>query len=183
MPWSPAQALGQVATILQLVSPGGARQSWDELQPWVTTLLSRALPRWMPFLQARGQCHVLVLATSKRCKRPAISPCVVCRQLTCLEHSFVNHSGEPICFVCVDAQVSQRRGGAPPPAGGDSGPTLEQQLSAARKVLRVKKTATLKEIHESYRRLAKKRHPDRGGSDEAFCELQSAYELLKKHHT
>ena len=50
-------------------------------------------------------------------------------------------------------------------------------------VLQVTKTATVEEIHKSYKVLAKEHHPDRnGGSEEAhtrFVEIQEAYTVLK----
>ncbi len=46
------------------------------------------------------------------------------------------------------------------------------------KVLEVNKSATAAEIRDAYRRLAKIRHPDKGGSDEAFKKLHFAYEVL-----
>jgi hypothetical protein len=43
-------------------------------------------------------------------------------------------------------------------------------------VLGVDRTAPKDAITMAYRRLAKQRHPDAGGTDEAFVELQRAYE-------
>ena len=75
------------------------------------------------------------------------------------------------------------RGRPPGTAGGASPePSLEERLRAARKVLKVKKNASIEAITAAYRKLAKERHPDRGGTDDGFKELQQAYELLKKHH-
>ena len=45
-------------------------------------------------------------------------------------------------------------------------------------VLGVSKTATYDEIRKAYRKQAKVKHPDKGGSEEAFQELQQAYEVL-----
>ena len=45
-------------------------------------------------------------------------------------------------------------------------------------ILGVSKTATHDEIRKAYRKKAVKLHPDKGGSEEAFQELQQAYEVL-----
>lgn len=46
-------------------------------------------------------------------------------------------------------------------------------------ILGVKKDATESEMKKAYYRLAKEKHPDKGGSEEDFKELQMAYEILK----
>lgn len=46
-------------------------------------------------------------------------------------------------------------------------------------VLGVKKDASADEIKKSFRRAAIEHHPDRGGSEEKFKELNEAYEVLK----
>lgn len=47
-------------------------------------------------------------------------------------------------------------------------------------VLQVNKDAPMALIDAAYRALAKERHPDSGGSVEAFKELQAAYEAVKQ---
>lgn len=44
--------------------------------------------------------------------------------------------------------------------------------------LGVPKTATADEIKKAYRRLARKHHPDAGGSEDSFKEIGEAYEVL-----
>jgi len=46
------------------------------------------------------------------------------------------------------------------------------------KVLNLPRTASKKAIRKAYRALARQRHPDTGGSIEAFAELKLAYEVL-----
>lgn len=46
-------------------------------------------------------------------------------------------------------------------------------------VLGLKKGASDKEIKKSFRNLAKEHHPDKGGNDETFKEINEAYEVLK----
>ena len=45
-------------------------------------------------------------------------------------------------------------------------------------LLGVKKTATPEEIKKAFRRLARKHHPDAGGDEEKFKEINEAYETL-----
>lgn len=45
-------------------------------------------------------------------------------------------------------------------------------------ILKVDKNASIPEIKKSFRKLAKKHHPDKGGDEEKFKEMQLAYEVL-----
>ena len=45
-------------------------------------------------------------------------------------------------------------------------------------VLGVKKTASTDEVKKAFRRLARKHHPDAGGDEEKFKEINEAYEVL-----
>ena len=47
-------------------------------------------------------------------------------------------------------------------------------------LLGVERGATKREIYNAYRRKARKMHPDVGGSNEAFQQLQDAYHKLLK---
>lgn len=51
------------------------------------------------------------------------------------------------------------------------------------KLLEIDATATQEDIKLAYRKLAKKYHPDMGGSKDMFLMLQNAYDWLMKHHT
>lgn len=55
------------------------------------------------------------------------------------------------------------------------------EIDAARKLLGLGETATLREVRRAYKRLAKKKHPDAGGSEIEMKSLNSAYKLLLKY--
>ena len=68
--------------------------------------------------------------------------------------------------------------GGHPGMGGARGPKKEVDNETYYKRLGVEKTATYDEIRKAFRKLALKKHPDRGGDKEEFQELQAAYEVL-----
>jgi hypothetical protein len=56
-----------------------------------------------------------------------------------------------------------------------------EEIEEARKILKLPKKTTRKEIIENYRKLAKEYHPDHGGSEELIKKLNYAYELLMEY--
>ena len=68
------------------------------------------------------------------------------------------------------------RGGMPGGMGG--GRREEADTQEYYDTLGVKKTATPAEIKKAFRKLAMKNHPDRGGDEEKFKAIQTAYEVL-----
>jgi len=56
-----------------------------------------------------------------------------------------------------------------------------EKLEEARKILKLPKKTTRKEIIEQYRKLAKEYHPDHGGNEELIKKLNFAYELLMEY--
>ena len=52
--------------------------------------------------------------------------------------------------------------------------------SDARRTLGLKPGCSSSEVTKAFRRLARTRHPDKGGSKEDFQRLRAAYELLSK---
>lgn len=62
--------------------------------------------------------------------------------------------------------------------GGQRGPAKDVDTTKLYKVLGVEKDASPDDIRKAYKKLAFKLHPDRGGSQDKFQELQTAYEIL-----
>ena len=50
----------------------------------------------------------------------------------------------------------------------------------AYKILGVQKSASMSDIKKAHRKLARETHPDKGGTEETFRDVQEAYETLKK---
>ena len=73
----------------------------------------------------------------------------------------------------------EEMGGMPGMGGmGGRGPPKDVDTEAYYKLLGVDKKATYDEIRKAYRKLALKKHPDRGGDKEEFVKIQQAYETL-----
>mmetsp|Transcript_21189 Transcript_21189/g.66551 ORF Transcript_21189/g.66551 Transcript_21189/m.66551 type:complete len:417 (-) Transcript_21189:70-1320(-) len=67
-------------------------------------------------------------------------------------------------------------GGMPHGMGGRSREPAD--TSALYEILGVSKSASASEIKKAFRKLALKKHPDKGGDPEEFKKLQAAYEVL-----
>ncbi len=94
------------------------------------------------------------------------------------------HSGTPPHSSYSPGGQGQTHGspGTHPPPD----PTLPARLTAARKTLKVKRSASWDEITTSYKALVFKHHPDRNPQDRAqaaarFVQINAAYDLLKQH--
>mmetsp|Transcript_11087 Transcript_11087/g.17792 ORF Transcript_11087/g.17792 Transcript_11087/m.17792 type:complete len:411 (+) Transcript_11087:151-1383(+) len=62
--------------------------------------------------------------------------------------------------------------------GGGGGPPADVDTEKLYEVLGVDKGADEKEIKKAYRKLAVKHHPDKGGDEHVFKEINAAYEIL-----
>lgn len=69
-------------------------------------------------------------------------------------------------------------GGMPGGMGGRGGGGPAADTSKLYEVLGVEKDATEKDIKKAYRKLAVKHHPDKGGDEHFFKEVNAAYEIL-----
>ena len=76
------------------------------------------------------------------------------------------------------------QGGGFPGGGGGGGRSRSANGGAAAdttklyETLEVEKTATAKEVKKAYFRLSKLHHPDKGGDEHKFKEINAAYEIL-----
>ena len=64
------------------------------------------------------------------------------------------------------------------PGGGRRGPKKDIDTNRYYELLGVEKNANGNDIKKSYRKLAMKHHPDKGGDPEHFKEITKAYEVL-----
>lgn len=69
-------------------------------------------------------------------------------------------------------------GGMPGRGGGGGGGGAPADTEKLYEVLGVEKSADAKEIKKAYRKLAVKHHPDKGGDEHVFKEINAAYEIL-----
>jgi len=66
-------------------------------------------------------------------------------------------------------------GGMP---GGRPGRGADVDTQKLYDVLGIEKSATAKEVKKAYRKLAVKHHPDKGGDEHVFKEINAAYEII-----
>jgi hypothetical protein len=181
--WDAFGALSRLAVTFQMAPDGAHRRIWNELAPWFRTLATRAGPKWLPRMSMSFPCHIVAVIpgepTPKHCPHSAVASCLVCKRPTCLAHSFVNVEGETICYSCASEAAGLKGNGAPPPEDAEA---RKEALRRAREVLEVGPRASWKTIHRAYRRKAAQAHPDSGGSEVRFREIQEAYEILKAEH-
>lgn len=180
--------LGDVVGALQS-SPGSVhRQIWAELGPWLRSLTVEAAPKWLGQLAQRQACHVgpIEYGRVQPCRHNAVALCAICHQGTCLEHAFIDHTGDAICYVCASAAVGHTAPRTPPrepPRAVDG----NKELLWARRLLKVNANATLEELKVQHRALSKRYHPDRyqgerekANAERRFKDVQRAFELLQK---
>jgi len=67
--------------------------------------------------------------------------------------------------------------------GGRARPSAEVDTTKLYESMGLEKTATAKEIKKQYRRLAVQHHPDKGGDEAKFKEINAAYEILSDPET
>lgn len=153
-------------------------------------LLAADVGRWVGYGLSGHRCRV-VGEEQVLCNMAAIGPCVICTAAVCLEHAFVQ-PGRIVCIACVSA-AARKRQSAHEDRGRDFGfvePDDDEQVSRARKralkQLGLSEGASMAEIHEAYREMARKHHPDvqppskRQAAHRKMCAINDAYQFLVK---
>lgn len=69
-------------------------------------------------------------------------------------------------------------GGGMPGGGGRGGPRADVDTTKLYETLEVEKGVEQKEIKKAYRKLSRTHHPDKGGDEHKFKEINAAYEIL-----
>lgn len=59
---------------------------------------------------------------------------------------------------------------------------LPEQLDEDLKILELSSAVTIEQIQIQYRRLVMRHHPDRGGDQHRFCQIQAAYQRIKNRY-
>jgi len=186
--------VGEVIGTFQATPGSMHRRIWTELGPWLQSLTMEAAPKWLSQLAAQQACHCAALehGVPQHCQRIAVVTCTLCRGATCLEHAFIDRTGDAICYVCASRVMASVGPGARPPAQQRPPPPphvpdITKELAWARKQLKVGVFATLQELHTAHRQLSAHWHPDRyrteaqkANAERRFKEIQRAFELLKK---
>jgi hypothetical protein len=183
--------LGDVVGALQSTPGAVHRQIWAELGPWMRSLTTEAAPKWLGQLAQRQQCHVGPIEHGRvqRCHHNAMALCAICHLGTCLEHAFIDHTGDAICYVCASRAVSQSAQAprTPPPRDPPRAVSNHKDIMWARKVLKVSSTATADELHTQHRMLSARHHPDRyqterekATAEKRFKDVQRAFDILQK---
>jgi hypothetical protein len=199
-------AFARIASTFVGGAPDAHRHVWNAIAPWVTDLTRQASHKWLPYLVHGIPCEVLHRdreGFGSRCPGSAIAACSVCRKPCCLNHAFVSNEGLAVCFPCIATSISAAASRIPRPSAPDAAradaagpseppgaapappPPLDVRIIAARKVLRVKRSASWPEIDAAYKALLRKHHPDRNPQNRAqsearFKEVRAAYDFLKQ---
>lgn len=193
--------LGQVASAFGAAPDSAHKRIWEEVAPWIKTLMVQAAPKWLPRLTIGVPCEVA--PPQRQCPRSAIAACDVCQKPCCLEHSRIDKHGDAICYACIATSIQRAKAehmvngtqprqhqwwpppGAQPPSP-PPGPTKEE-LAAAWKTLKLKQGSKWEEVEASYKDLLRKHHPDRQRTPDAkakaeakFKAVRAAYDLLKR---
>lgn len=179
--------LGEVLGTLQATPGPVHRRIWVELGPWLRSLTVEAAPKWLASLGAELPCHVVAFdqGFAQGCPRHAVAICMLCQRATCLEHAFIDRTGEAICYACATTALHARRVHTQPKVA-PPGPS-PRDIAWARRQLKVDEDATAKELHAAHRRQSANWHPDRfqterekATAERRFKDVQRAFDILQK---
>lgn len=180
-----------------------------ELMQWVSSVQRNGLVKWAPVMAARLPCSCFRHAPGggvMRCPKTALAPCLVCREVVCLEHAVIAPNADVCCVRCIDAMAErslreQAQGapppwytrdprparGAPPPA--DPPGVHEAERERCLRLLGLERGASAEELHRVFRRVSAKLHPDRhpehkrAAAEQKYKKVSAAYAFLKDHGT
>lgn len=207
MPGGFGDFLGSLFSSVAGAQDGTHVRIWNELKPWVASLLPNATTKWLPRIASGIECEVPLVSrgnfTNRPCDHLAIGACDVCHRPVCLSHGRIDQAGDIICYICVaDAMTAvpplqreraRKRGPqqkppprpteeAPPP-GPNKPPPSPRELLEAFHVLGLEPGASWDAVRGAHRRLTAKYHPDRQRKTQAsskYLKVQEAFELLKR---
>ena len=162
-----------------------------EIQAWVSHLIERAPGRWRAVLVSGISCDIQ--GRQGACPRPAVGSCVICRKPTCLEHSFASAGADVACFRCVRtaagaAGAGHATGYDPPQASPAKTPPDPRK--AHLKTLGLGVSATNEDVHDAFKKIARRNHPDRllrstparrAAAETRFKAASEAYHWLTAH--
>lgn len=166
----------------------GYDAAWAQLRPWLGSLSTNGVLRWLPKAASGTPCSVPEYEGGVPvgpCEYVALESCLGCGRPTCLNHSFVDSQGDAICYICA---VNLRKQGSalpkqPPPQTPFTPPgpdPVAVRLTWARTTLNVQEGTPWPEVRKQYRALSAQFHPDRPSGNEArFKDVQMAYDVLK----
>jgi len=154
----------------------GAAEVMQQVAQWGTLLAKNASDKWVMFAADPRPCRFR-MKPGERCSFKAMSLCDVCGDPVCLAHSRVDFIGNAICFRCVrEARRSK-------------GPVVPENIVAALKLFKLKKSAMWEEVALAYRKAVLRHHSDRAVDDKdrarreaKMKEINAAHDLLKKHY-
>lgn len=185
------QVLGRVA---QSVTTGNP--VYDELVRGFARYSEHASAQWISVGLAGIRCKTHYRPPNaqhvEECKTPAIAACISCGEPCCINHAYVNVTGEVVCGTCIHTKLlggkaaphphPGQQQAAPPPPTEDRVALRKQHM----KTLGLRGRITEKVVNSAYRKRAAKWHPDRYPESEKaeaqrrFVELGQAKDWLLK---
>lgn len=149
---------------------------------WIGQVQIGAIERWLPVVVHEIACHDSNTVEGK-CQKSAIAVCGFCRHPVCLNHAMVGRTAEVVCLKCIFNALGKKTE-APKPSQARE-PEKNKKIDLVKlhlKTLGLRSNSTLEQLQYKFRNLAKKHHPDKGGSKEEFQKISQAYHWLIDHH-
>lgn len=170
----------------------GYEAVWSQLKPWFAKISTNGVLKWLPRAATRMPCQVPEYDQGVpvgSCDHVALENCLLCHRPVCLNHAFVDSQGEAICYLCaVTLKQGHAPGQSPPqdPFRGQAAPPppdareeARQKAWWARGVLGVQEGVPWEVVKKQHRTLSAQHHPDKGGDENRFKDVQKAFDMLK----